>query len=123
MAHEIGPTVYRLASRRNGTLYTGVTFDLLKRLYQHRNGLIEGFTNDYGVKRLVWFEPHETMDSAIQREKRIKKWNRQWKIDLIEAGNPDWDDLATGMGFDPLPSLNLGQWMGSSFRGNDEILE
>ncbi|MBB4149438.1 putative endonuclease [Sphingobium scionense] len=92
-----------LASRRNGTLYVGVTSDLIKRLYEHRNGLIEGFTKDYGVKRLVWFEPHDSMDSAILREKRIKKWNRQWKIELIEAGNPDWDDLALGFGFAPLP--------------------
>lgn len=105
MTREISPTVYILASRRNGTLYTGVTADLIKRLYEHRNGLIEGFTKDYGVKRLVWFEPHDSMDSAILREKRIKKWNRQWKIDLIEAGNPDWDDLALGFGFEPLPSL------------------
>ena len=67
------PTVYILASRKNGTLYTGVSSHLIKRLYEHRNGLIEGFTNDYGVKRLVWFEPHDTMESAIQREKRIKK--------------------------------------------------
>ncbi|PHP21254.1 endonuclease [Sphingobium sp. IP1] len=103
MTREINPTVYILASRKNGTLYTGVTSDLIKRLYEHRNGLIEGFTKDYGVKRLVWFEPHDSMDSAILREKRIKKWNRQWKIELIEAGNPDWDDLALGFGFAPLP--------------------
>lgn len=105
MAREISPAVYILASRRNGTLYTGVTADLIKRLYQHRNGLIDGFTKDYGIKRLAWFEPHDSMDSAILREKRIKKWNRQWKIELIEAENPDWDDLALGFGFEPLPSL------------------
>lgn len=105
MMREISPTVYILASRKNGTLYTGVTADLIKRLYEHRNGLIEGFTKDYGVKRLVWFEPHDSMDSAILREKRIKKWNRQWKIELIEAGNPNWDDLALGFGFEPLSSL------------------
>ncbi|MDT7533797.1 GIY-YIG nuclease family protein [Sphingobium sp. SA2] len=105
MKREISPTVYLLASRRNGTLYIGVTSDLVKRLYEHRNGLIEGFTKDYGVKRLVWFEPHDSMDSAILREKRIKKWNRPWKIALIEAGNPDWDDLALGFGYEPLPTL------------------
>lgn len=105
MKREISPTVYILASRRNGTLYTGVTVDLVKRLYEHRNGLIDGFTKDYGVKRLVWFEPHDRLESAILREKRIKKWNRQWKIGLIEAENPDWDDLALGFGFEPLPSL------------------
>ena len=105
MKREISPTVYLLASRRNGTLYIGVTSDLVKRLYEHRNGLIEGFTKDYGVKRLVWFEPHDSMYSAILREKRIKKWNRPWKIALIEAGNPDWDDLALGFGYEPLPTL------------------
>jgi putative endonuclease len=99
------PTVYILASRKNGSLYTGVSSDLIKRLYEHRNGLIEGFTNDYGIKRPVWFEAHGTVESAIQREKRIKKWNRQWKINLIEAANPDWSDLAIAFGFDLLPSL------------------
>ncbi|MFB0874184.1 MULTISPECIES: GIY-YIG nuclease family protein [unclassified Sphingobium] len=102
MKREISPTVYILASRRNGTLYAGVTADLIKRLYEHRNGLIQGFTNDYGVKRLVWFEAHESMESAIVREKRIKKWNRSWKIELIEAGNPEWDDLALRFGFPPI---------------------
>lgn len=67
--------------------------------------MIDGFTNDYGVKRLVWFEQHGAMDGAILREKRIKKWKRQWKIELVEAANPDWDDLALAFGFDPLPSL------------------
>ncbi|MFZ2995410.1 GIY-YIG nuclease family protein [Sphingobium sp.] len=105
MKREISPTVYMLASRKNGTLYIGVTADLLKRLYEHRNGLIEGFTKDYGVHRLVWFEPHDRLDSAILREKRIKKWNRAWKINLIEGENPDWDDLALGFGFGPLPFL------------------
>ena len=105
MKREISPTVYILASRKNGTLYTGVTADLVKRLYEHRNGLIEGFTKDYGVKRLVWFEPHDRLESAILREKRIKKWNRAWRIDLIEGANPDWDDLALGFGFASLPSL------------------
>ena len=105
MTREISPTVYILASRRNGTLYTGVTSDLIKRLYEHRNGLIQGFTNDYGVKRLVWFEPHDSMESAIMREKRIKKWNRAWKIELIEAGNPEWDDLALRFGFPPIRSI------------------
>ena len=105
MKREVEPTVYMRASRRNGALYTGVTSDLIKRLYEHRNGLIEGFTSDYGIKRLVWFEAHGDMSAAILREKRIKKWNRQWKIDLIEAANPDWDDLALGFGFEPLASL------------------
>ncbi|XUU59335.1 GIY-YIG nuclease family protein [Erythrobacter sp. HA6-11] len=99
---EQSPTVYMLASRRNGTLYLGVTSDLVGRIYQHREGLIPGFTQKYGVKRLVWFETHEAMEFAIQREKRIKKWRRAWKLELIEKANPDWDDLAENLGFEPL---------------------
>ena len=102
MQRDFGPTVYLLASRRNGTLYCGVTSDLLGRIHQHREGLVRGFTADYGVKMLVWFEQHGTMESAIQREKRIKKWNRAWKLDLIEAANPDWRDLAEDFGFESL---------------------
>ncbi len=87
------PCVYILASRPRGTLYTGVTSDLCKRLSQHRMELVDGFTKKYRVKHLVWHEPHETMESAIQREKQIKKWNRKWKIELIMETNPDWIDL------------------------------
>ena len=87
------PCVYILASRRNGTLYIGVTSDLLKRVWEHKNDLVEGFTKKYGVHMLVWYESHETMESAIQREKRIKKWNREWKLALIEQSNPQWHDL------------------------------
>ena len=82
-----------LASRRNGTLYVGVTSDLVKRIWQHRNDLVEGFTKRYGVHMLVWYEFHETMESAIQREKNIKNWNRKWKLTLIEQLNPLWRDL------------------------------
>ena len=96
------PTVYLLASRRNGTLYAGVTSDLMGRIHKHREGLLPGFTRDYGVKRLVWFEPHATMEDAIVREKRIKKWNRAWKLELIEESNPDWRDLAEEFGFESL---------------------
>jgi len=85
--------VYILASRRNGTLYTGVTSDLPKRVWQHKNKLVEGFTARYGVDQLVYFELHEAADSAIRREKQIKKWNRAWKLELIEKGNPTWRDL------------------------------
>jgi putative endonuclease len=85
--------VYILASRRNGTLYTGVTSNLVKRVWQHRNGEIEGFTKKYDVKRLVYYETHQTAEPAIKREKQIKKWNRQWKLRLIEEDNPDWKDL------------------------------
>jgi putative endonuclease len=87
------PCAYILASRRNGTLYVGVTSDLIKRVWQHKNDLVEGFTKQYGVHVLVWYEPHETMESAIKREKAIKKWNRRWKLKLIEQSNPLWRDL------------------------------
>jgi len=96
------PAVYILASGRNGTLYTGVTSDLLGRIYQHRAKVTGGFTAEYGVDRLVWFEVHESMESAIVREKRIKKWNRAWKLQLIEKDNPRWRDLAEDFGFPPL---------------------
>ena len=87
------PAVYILASQRNGTLYIGVTSNLVQRVWQHREGLAEGFTNTYSVKTLVWYELHDTMDSAITREKALKKWKREWKLRLIESGNPDWSDL------------------------------
>ena len=99
---ERDPAVYILASGFHGTLYTGVTSFLLGRTYQHRESVTEGFTKRYAVKRLVWFEQHGTMDSAIAREKQIKNWHRQWKIELIEKGNPTWRDLAEDLGFDPL---------------------
>jgi putative endonuclease len=99
---EFGPTVYLLASRRNGTLYVGVTSDLLSRVHKHRHGYLPGFTRQYAVRMLVWFEQHATMESAIVREKRIKKWNRRWKLELIEASNPAWRDLAEDFGFEPL---------------------
>ena len=87
------PAVYILASRRNGTLYIGVTSDLVQRVWQHRNNVVDGFTKRYGVHMLVWFELHEDMVSAITREKRLKKWNRAWKLRLIEEMNPEWKDL------------------------------
>ena len=87
------PCVYILASQRNGTLYIGVTSDLIKRVWEHKNDLVEGFTKKYAVHRLVYYEMIENMESAIQREKQLKKWNRDWKIDLIEKGNPEWTDL------------------------------
>jgi putative endonuclease len=102
MQREFAPAVYILASQRNGTLYTGVTSDLIGRIYKHRAGTQGAFTRQYGVERLVWFEMHATMDNAIQREKRIKKWYRKWKLELIETGNPGWRDLAEDFGFAPL---------------------
>ncbi|MCF8199274.1 MAG: GIY-YIG nuclease family protein [Sulfuritalea sp.] len=87
------PCVYILASGRNGTLYVGVTSNLVQRVWQHKSNLVEGFTKKYGVHILVWYEVHETMESAIAREKAIKGWQRAWKLELIEAGNPEWHDL------------------------------
>ena len=87
------PCVYILASSRNGTLYIGVTSDLPGRIWQHRNDQADGFTKRFHVHILVWYEVHESMESAILREKAIKEWKRQWKIELIETNNPYWRDL------------------------------
>jgi putative endonuclease len=87
------PCVYLLASKANGTLYTGVTSDLVQRVWQHKNDLVEGFTKRYGVHRLVWYELCLSMEVAIAREKAIKEWKRDWKIQLIEKSNPKWRDL------------------------------
>ena len=87
------PCVYIMANRRNGTLYTGVTSNLIQRVWQHKNDLVEGFSKRYHVHLLVWYEVHATMESAITREKAIKEWNRTWKIELIERINPYWRDL------------------------------
>ena len=87
------PCVYILASRPNGTLYIGVTSNLVQRVWQHRNDFIAGFTRKYGIHRLVWYETHSTMEAAITRERRLKKWERGWKIRLIEETNPSWRDL------------------------------
>ena len=87
------PCVYILANERRGTLYTGVTSNLLRRVWQHKSGAAESFTKRYGIHALVWYESHETMESAIAREKSIKSWQRVWKLELIEKGNPTWRDL------------------------------
>ena len=87
------PCVYILSSKRNGTLYVGVTSNLVRRVYEHKKRLVAGFTKRYGINRLVWYETHETMESAIMREKQLKKWNRSWKIHLIESQNRNWEDL------------------------------
>ena len=102
MRDERLPCVYILASGLYGTLYIGVTSSLEARLWQHRNNALPGFTREHGVKRLVWFEMHGDMVAAIAREKQLKNWRRQWKINLIEASNPHWADLAVGLGFPPL---------------------
>jgi putative endonuclease len=93
--------VYILASGEYGTLYTGVTSDLLRRVWEHRESVSDGFTKKYDVKRLVWFELHTDIMAAISREKQIKKWRRAWKIALIQKANPGWCDLAVEMGFPP----------------------
>ncbi len=85
--------VYILASKRNGTLYVGVTSDLIKRVYEHKNNLVTGFTQKYDVHNLVYYEVTESIESALRREKQLKKWKREWKIRLIEKGNPEWKDL------------------------------
>ncbi len=87
------PAVYILASQRNGTLYIGVTSDLVQRIWDHRLSKVEGFTKEHHVHMLVYYEYHDDMDSAIQREKQLKKWNRAWKLRLIEEKNPEWNDL------------------------------
>ena len=87
------PSVYILASKKNGTVYIGVTSNLIKRIWQHKNKVVSGFTEDYKVNALVYFEPFDDMYAAITREKQLKTWNRAWKISLIEKANPNWNDL------------------------------
>jgi putative endonuclease len=87
------PAVYILASKRNGMLYIGVTSDLIKRVWEHKNNVVKGFTERYNVHQLVWYELHETMESAIRKEKMLKNWKRTWKLELIERSNPNWQDL------------------------------
>lgn len=87
------PAVYILASKKEGTLYVGVTSDLVKRIYEHKNNVVDGFTKEYSVHNVVYYELHESMEEAIKKEKKLKKWNRQWKIDLIQKDNLEWDDL------------------------------
>jgi putative endonuclease len=87
------PAVYILASKRNGTLYIGVTSDLIKRVWEHKHNVVKGFTERYRVHQLVWYERHEAMESAIKKEKMLKNWKRAWKLELIERTNPNWQDL------------------------------
>ncbi|TCD01901.1 GIY-YIG nuclease family protein [Erythrobacteraceae bacterium CFH 75059] len=103
MPRERHPCVYILASQRNGTLYIGVTSDLVARLWEHRTGASNGFTSRYAVNRLVRYEMFGDMDRAIAREKQLKRWHRRWKINLIEDANPDWHDLAPALGLPPIP--------------------
>ena len=87
------PCIYILAHKKNGTLYIGVTSNLIKRVWEHKNELVDGFSKNYGLHDLVWFEMHETMESAIAREKLLKEWKRKWKLELINRRNPYWRDL------------------------------
>ena len=96
------PTVYILASCYRGALYTGVTSDLLTRIYQHRCGTFDGYAKRRGIASLVWFDRYEDIEIAIRREKTIKRWSRQWKFNIIEEENPDWHDLAVDFGFERL---------------------
>ena len=111
--------VYILASRRNGTLYIGITNDLARRIYEHKEKLREGFTKDYEVHSLVYFETYNDPTEAIKREKQLKKWNRQWKINLIEKENPEWVDLSTvgysTVGLDTRPDLRKPNGDGPGF--------
>jgi putative endonuclease len=102
------PCTYILASGRNGTIYIGVTSDLIKRLHQHRHGDLSGFTSKCGVAKLVQFEMFDDMLTAIEREKQLKRWRREWKLNLIEQDNPAWDDFPVELGFEPLPACPAG---------------
>ncbi|MDN3646509.1 GIY-YIG nuclease family protein [Pontixanthobacter aestiaquae] len=102
MQFDKQPCVYILASQPHGTLYIGVTSDLITRLGQHRDGAASGFVSRYGVKQLMRFEMFDDMQMAISREKQLKRWHRQWKINLIQSENPDWHDLGPGLGFEPI---------------------
>jgi putative endonuclease len=114
---ERQPCVYILASGKHGTLYIGVTSDLAGRFHQHRESLIKGFASRYGVNRLVHFEMFDDMVNAIAREKQLKTWNRDWKLNLIERSNPGWVDLAEGLGLASDPEAT--EFMDSRLRGND----
>ena len=96
------PCVYIMTNRPRGLPYVGVTSDLMKRIYQHREGSADGFTKRYNLNKLVLFEQYGTMELAITREKQLKRWHRQWKLNLIEASNPQWFDLAEDLGFGPV---------------------
>jgi putative endonuclease len=104
---ERDPAVYIVASGFHGTIYTGVTSNLLQRVHQHREGTLGGFTARYGCKRLVWFEMGGSMEGAISREKQLKNWPRTWKMALIEETNPTWRDLAEELGFEPLMQMKV----------------
>ena len=108
---------YIMASQRNGTLYTGSTDDLVTRVIQHKTETFEGFTSKYGVDRLVWYEVHDSRHAAFRRERQIKKWNRAWKLELIERRNPDWRDLSEALRKGDL--LDSEEWLALRTGGAD----
>ena len=120
MKRELQPATYIMASKRNGTLYIGVTSNLVQRVWQHREGVVEGFTDKYNVEILVWYEQHATMESAITREKSLKKWNRAWKLKLIEAANSEWRDLWADIVDASGADAARAEALDSRLRGNDE---
>ena len=105
---ERTPCVYILANRYNGALYVGATSNLVGRMLQHREGMFDGHTKTYRIHRLVYYEVAETMEAAIRREKQLKRWRREWKRNLIERQNPEWNDLAVGLGLEPLEAVAGG---------------
>jgi len=118
---ERDPTVYIVANLFHGTIYTGVTSNLLQRIWQHREGTFGGFTAERGCKRLVWFESGGSMEGAIRREKQIKNWRREWKVALIERDNPTWRDLAEDFGFEPLIGRKAGAVAGDPEAGVKKV--
>ncbi|HEY2068533.1 MAG TPA: GIY-YIG nuclease family protein [Rhizomicrobium sp.] len=123
MRRERNFCVYIMASKPRGTLYVGVTGHLQLRIYQHREGLVEGFTKKYSVKRLVYFEVYATVWPAIQREKRIKKWPRAWKINLIRTENPDWNDLAVDWYPKEMLPADIENWIARTSRAMTRVGE
>ena len=104
--------VYIMTNARNGTLYIGVTNDIIRRTHEHRESAIDGFTGRYGLKRLVWYEAHTDVPTAIRREKALKAWQRDWKLRLIEAANPEWNDLWPGLFGE---GLSVADWLAANF--------
>ncbi len=119
MDEDVGGYVYILASGRNGTLYAGSTRDLLRRVHEHREGLLPGFTRKYGVTRLVWFEAHESVAAAHRREGSIKRWRRAWKIALVEKSNPQWRDLYEEITSNLLPVTFLNNTLPGRVLGDE----
>lgn len=104
--------VYILANKKNGTIYVGITSDLIKRIYEHKNKLINGFSRKYNLTNLVYYEVHDNIEEATNRERQIKNWHRQWKINLIEKNNPNWNDLSESIGYEQRDSETSSEYAG-----------